>query len=322
MNEFELIRTYFAAQGLARDDVVVSIGDDAAVVRPPLGMEAVLTTDMLVADTHFFADAEPRSIGYKALAVNLSDLAAMGAEPAWFTLDLSLPRVDPLWLQAFARGLFELADRHRVQLVGGDTVRGPLAVAIQLCGFVPAGTALRRAGAAVGDGIYVTGTLGDAALALLQRQAKLTFSTSEAARVQRRLDYPQPRLVAGAALRTVATSCIDISDGLIADLGHILEASGVGARIALERIPFSQTYRRYQQRVGGWDLALVNGDDYELCFTVPPGRQPELASLLSGCGCDISYVGDIEVEPGLRVVDAKGNSHVPVQGGYEHFRAE
>lgn len=322
MNEFELIRTYFAAQGLARDDVVVSIGDDAAVVRPPAGMDAVLTTDMLVADTHFFVDADPRSIGYKSLAVNLSDLAAMGAEPAWFTLDLCLPHADPGWLDAFARGLFDLAGRHRVQLVGGDTVRGPLAVAIQLCGFVPAGTALRRTGAGAGDGVYVSGTLGDAALALLQRQGKLRFSSAEGAQLQQRLDYPEPRLAMGAALRTVATSCVDVSDGLVADLGHILEASGVGARIALERIPFSKIYRQHQQRLGGWNLALSNGDDYELCFTVPPARQAELASLLSGCGCAVSYVGDIEAEPGLRVVDARGELYAPVTGGYEHFRAE
>lgn len=322
MNEFELIRTYFAAQGLARDDVVVSIGDDAAVVRPPPGMEAVLTTDMLVADTHFFADSDPRSIGHKSLAVNLSDLAAMGAEPAWFTLDLSLPRVEPGWLESFARGLFDLADRHRVQLVGGDTVRGPLAVAIQLCGFVPAGTALRRTGAGAGDGVYVSGTLGDAALALLRRQGKLTFSSAEGEQLQQRLDYPEPRLAIGTALRTVATSCIDVSDGLVADLSHILEASSVGARIALERIPFSKVYRQHQQRLGGWDLALSNGDDYELCFTVPRARQAELAGLLSDCGCEVSYVGEIEVEPGLRVVDARGELYTPVRGGYEHFRAE
>jgi thiamine-monophosphate kinase len=322
LNEFELIRTYFAVQGLARDDVVISIGDDAAVVRPQPGMEEVLTTDMLVADTHFFADADPRSIGYKSLAVNLSDLAAMGAEPAWFTLDLSLPRVDPSWLEAFTCGLFELAARHRVQLVGGDTVRGPLAVAIQLCGFVPAGTALRRTGACAGDCVYVTGTLGDAALALLQRQGELTFSSAEREQLQHRLDYPEPRLAIGTALRAVATSCIDVSDGLLADLGHVLEASAVGARIALERIPFSKVYRQHRERLGGWDLALTNGDDYELCFTVPRARQTELESLLSGCDCEVSYVGDIEAEAGLRIVDVGGELYAPMTHGYEHFSTE
>lgn len=321
MNEFELIRSYFACQGLTREEVVVSIGDDAAVVAPPPGMQQVLTTDMLVAGSHFFADADPRSVGHKALAVNLSDIAAMGATPAWFTLDVSLPSADPEWLRAFARGLFELADQYRTQLVGGDTVRGPLTVAIQLCGMVPAGEALLRSGARPGDRIYVTGTLGDAALALLHRRGTLDLADPERLQVTRRLDYPQPRIAAGGALRTLASSCIDVSDGLYADLGHVLEASDVGARIVLEKIPLSSLYRRHSDHFGGAELALSNGDDYELCFTVPPTKVSELQRVLPRCECDVTYIGDIEAQPGLRVVDTDGKIHEPKLRGYDHFAA-
>lgn len=319
MNEFELIRSYFAGQGLAREDVVVSIGDDAAVVAPPPGMQEVLTTDMLVAGRHFFADADPRSIGHKALAVNLSDIAAMGATPAWFTLDLSLPSADPQWLRAFARGLFGLADQYRTQLVGGDTVRGPLAVAIQLCGMVPAGGALRRQGAQPGDRIYITGTLGDAALALSHRRGALDLTEPERLQVIQRLEYPQPRVAAGEALRALASSCIDVSDGLYADLGHVLEASAVGAQLISEKIPLSPVYRRHSETVGGAELALSNGDDYELCFTVPPAKVPGLQRMLSRCQCDVTYVGDIEAQPGLRMRDANGRIHEPKLQGYDHF---
>lgn len=319
MNEFELIRTYFACQGLAREDVIVSIGDDAAVVAPPPGMQQVLTTDMLVAGSHFFADADPRSIGHKALAVNLSDIAAMGATPAWFTLDLSLPSADPEWLRAFASGLFELANQYRTQLVGGDTVRGPLAVAIQLCGVMPAGEALLRSGARPGDRIYVTGTLGDAALALSHRRGTLDLTEPERLQVMQRLDYPRPRVAAGEALRALASSCIDVSDGLYADLGHVLAASKVGAQLVSEKIPLSSVYRRYSDRIGGAELALSNGDDYELCFTLPPARASEMQRILPRCECDLTYIGDIEAQPGLRIVDASGGIYEPKVQGYDHF---
>jgi thiamine-monophosphate kinase len=319
LNEFELIRSYFACQGLAREDVIVSIGDDAAVVAPPPGTQQVLTTDMLVAGSHFFADADPRSVGHKALAVNLSDIAAMGATPAWFTLDLSLPSTDARWLQAFAGGLFELADQYRTQLVGGDTVRGPLAVAIQLCGVVPAGEALLRSGARPGDHVYVTGTLGDAALALSQRRGTLDLPEPERLQVMRRLDYPQPRVAAGEALRAVASSCIDVSDGLYADLGHVLEASRVGAQLVSDKIPLSSVYRRYSDRFGGAELALSNGDDYELCFTVPPAKVSELLRMLPRCQCDVTHIGDIEAQLGLRMLDANGRLDEPKLRGYDHF---
>jgi thiamine-monophosphate kinase len=319
LNEFELIRRYFACQGLKREDVIVSIGDDAAVVAPSPGMQQVLTTDMLVAGSHFFADADPRSIGHKALAVNLSDIAAMGATPTWFTLNLSLPSAEPDWLRAFTRGLFELAEQYQTQLVGGDTVRGPLAVAIQLCGVVPVGKAMLRSGARAGDRIYVTGTLGDAALALSHRRGTLDLPEPERAQVMQRLDYPQPRVAAGEALRTLASSCIDVSDGLYADLVHVLEASHVGARLASEKIPLSSIYRRHSETIGGAELALSNGDDYELCFTVPTANASELQRILPRCECDVTYIGDIEAQPGLRMVDASGSIYEPKLRGYDHF---
>lgn len=315
MNEFELIRTYFAAQGLAREDVLLGIGDDAAVVRVPEGTEQVVTTDMLVADRHFRADAAPEGVGHKSLAVNLSDLAAMGARPAWFTLALALPAADADWLTGFCHGLFRLAHRYRVQLIGGDTVRGPLTIAIQAHGFVPAGQALRRAGARPGDRIYVTGALGDAGLALMDAVA---LSPAERSRVRERLDYPQPRVEAGEALRGLASSCIDVSDGLLADLGHVLEASRVGARIELAHLPLSAIYRG---RLGaiGWEPALAAGDDYELCFTMPPGRETALAERRERLQCEVTCIGEVEDEPGLRVLDPQGRAYAPARRGYDHF---
>ncbi len=320
MNEFELIRTYFATQGLIRDDVIVSIGDDAAVINVPAGMQQVVTTDALMAGTHFLADAEPASVGYKSLAVNLSDLAAMGADPAWFTLNLSLPEVNTAWLKAFSEGMFGLANEYNTELIGGDTVRGPLAICIQAYGLVPEGKALLRSGAKHGDRIYVTGVLGDAGLALRDQRGQLSLSTQERDRVMERLNRPAPRVQQGIALRDVASSCIDVSDGLLADLRHILEASAVGARIVTDRVPISSIYRMLFDQVGAWDLALTNGDDYELCFTVPPEKQVHLENLPSLRQCGLSYIGDIEREPGLRIVDAANNEYEPKHYGYEHFQ--
>jgi thiamine-monophosphate kinase len=319
LNEFELIQQYFSSQGLARDDVVVAIGDDAAVVTPSARMQQVVTTDMLVAGTHFLADADPHSIGYKSLAVNLSDLAAMGASPTWFTLNLSLPGVDRLWLEWFRDGLFRLAGTYGVQLIGGDTVRGPLVVGVQAFGVLPAGTALMRSGARPRDRIYVTGTLGDAGLALAQQRNELALSAPDREIVMQRLHFPAPRVSEGVGLRDVASSCIDISDGLLADLGHILQASAVGARVVLERIPVSSVYRQHFEHVHSWDAALKSGDDYELCFTVPAEQTATLERLGAAWACGVSYIGDIEAAPGLRLVDAHGRTHEPTMEGFDHF---
>ena len=221
MNEFELIQKYFAHQPLARADVVLGIGDDAAVLEVPVGQQLVISTDALVSGVHFPEHTDPEAIGHKALAVNLSDLAAMGATPAWFTLNLSLPRADPAWLEGFCRGLFALAVQHGVQLVGGDTTRGPLTIGIQICGLVPRGQALTRVGARAGDRVYVTGVLGDAAIGLLFAQGKLELPEEYRANVLARLNRPQPRVAAGERLRGLASACIDLSDGLGSSTGRI-----------------------------------------------------------------------------------------------------
>lgn len=322
MNEFDLIHTFFASQSSARDDVVVSIGDDAAVVNVPPGMQQVLTTDVLVAGTHFLAEADPVGIGHKSLAVNLSDLAAMGAAPSWFTLNLSLPEVNTSWLQGFCRGLFGLANQWDISLVGGDTVRGPLTIGIQAGGVVPTGEAMLRSGAKVGDRVYVTGTLGDAGVALLHQRGTLPLAAADLATVRSRLDSPIPRLSEGLALRDLASSCIDISDGLLSDLGHVATASKVGARIMLERLPVSTVYRTYFEQLGGWDTAITAGDDYELCFTIPGPRQTDFERLSARWQCGATYIGDIDTEPGVRVVDRTGADHKPSTGGYEHFAAD
>ncbi|HEX7044003.1 MAG TPA: thiamine-phosphate kinase [Burkholderiales bacterium] len=319
MTEFELIRTFFASPPLARADVAVPVGDDAAAVDVPAGMQAVLTTDVLVAGVHFFEDVDPAALGHKALAVNLSDLAAMGAEPAWFLLDLTLPRVDTAWLAAFAQGMYALARRHEVQLIGGDTSRGPLAIAVTAVGLVPRGAALRRAGARPGDGVYVTGTLGDAAFALAERTGTPRCTAAERALLDERLERPTPRVVEGLALRGVASSAIDVSDGLLADLGHVLAASGVGARLRLEAIPLSAVYRRHLHEIG-WEAALAGGDDYELCFTVPAANEAALAALAAERGLAVTRIGEITAGEELAIYDETGRRYEPARRGHEHFR--
>jgi len=318
VNEFELIRTYFQSHPVARDDVVVGIGDDAAVVTPPPDTHTVITTDVLVAGVHFLSDADPVSIGHKSLAVNLSDLAAMGAEPTWFTLDLTLPDVNTDWLQEFSQGLFGLARLHNVQLIGGDVSRGPLAIAITAYGLVPTGQMLLRSGAQVGDAIYVTGELGDAGLALKHQLSLLQLSDEDIIVVSDRFSRPMPRLQEGMALRGIATSAIDISDGLVADLGHILEASGVGAQIYLGRLPLSAVYRAHLDEVG-WDLALANGEDYELCFTVSEQNRAALDSAKANFPNGLVMIGRIESEAGLRMEDASGKPYRTKAKGHDHF---
>jgi thiamine-monophosphate kinase len=316
LNEFELIRIFFARQPQTRADVATGIGDDAALLRAPPGQLLAVTSDLLVAGVHFFPDVDPVSLGHKALAVNLSDLAAMGAEPAWFLLNLTLPRADTQWLEQFCRGMFALAREYNVQLVGGDTARGPLAVAIEAHGFVPEAMALRRSGAQAGDQIYVTGTLGDATLALRQCRGEIRLAERDLAVVKERLDRPVPRVHEGMALRGIAHSAIDISDGLLADLGHILASSQVGARIFLDRIPVSSVTRSYLKE-SGWETVLAGGDDYELCCTVPKINVAALEKLDFSCG--FHCIGEIEQESGLRVIDQSGKPYFPQVTGYDHF---
>ena len=320
-SEFALIDRYCAAYSGHRPDVALGIGDDGALLVPPSGQQLVVTVDTLIADVHFFAHADPEGIGHKALAVNLSDLAAMGAVPAWATLALTLPSVDKDWLGRFCRGLFALADRYDVQLIGGDTTHGPATViTIQAMGFVPPGQALRREGAKPGDGIYVTGTPGDAGLALAVAYGKATVVPEYAAQMQTRLDRPEPRLNQGLMLRGSASATIDVSDGLAQDLGHILERSGVGARLDVEDLPLSPALIASLEPEEALRTALTGGDDYELCFTVAPQNATRLATLTALWNCRCTRIGMIESEPGLRLVCTNGSPFSLERLGYDHFQ--
>jgi thiamine-monophosphate kinase len=317
LGEFDLIERYFTRQG-DRGDVLLGVGDDAALLQVPPGQVLVAAVDTLVEGRHFLPDAPPESVGHQALAVNLSDLAAMGATPAWALLSLSLPAADEAWLGGFAAGLYALADRERVALVGGDTVRGPRVATVTALGFVEPGQALRRGGAHPGDLVYVTGTLGDAGLALLAQQG-LFVGLGTVAGLRERLDRPTPRLAEGRALVGTASAAIDVSDGLAADLGHVCSASGVGATLYLDRLPCSPTVRRYVAETGDWSVPLAAGDDYELCVTVPASRQAEVESLAAALPAGLHWVGIIERTPGMRLVMPDGSMLDQAPRGYDHF---
>ncbi len=320
LGEFGIIQRYFAEQGPSRGDVRVGIGDDAAVVRVPEGMDLALAVDTLVAGVHFPRDTTPEAIGHKALAVNLSDMAAMGAEPVWATLSLSLPEEDPAFLKGFSRGLLGLAGRFGIALVGGDTVRGPLTITVQISGLVPRDGALLRSGARIGDRIYVSGTLGDAGagLALALRQTAWDDRRGDALR--HRLDRPEPRVGLGILLRGLATAAIDVSDGLRSDLGHILAASGVGARVEVDTLPRSQALRAFLPEQGQLELALGAGDDYELCFTVAAGEEARLMAAAAEAGVAVTCVGEIERDVGLRLVRSDGSPFSTERTGFDHFQ--
>jgi len=318
LTEFAIIDRFFREQGARRDDVVAGVGDDCALLSVPAGAELAVTVDTLVGGRHFPEQTEPEAVGHKSLAVSLSDLAAVGADPAWATLALSLPEPDEQWLAGFAAGLGALARAHGVALVGGDTVRGPRVITLQLHGLLPAGQALRRQGARPGDRIYVTGTLGDAGAGLAVVEGRLTGDTADCEWLRERLDRPQPRVATGRALRGLASAAIDISDGLLADLGHLLAAAGCGAELRAAGVPLSEPLRRCAGEREALRLALTAGDDYELCFTVPPERQAALerrcATLPGGC----RLVGRITAETGVRMVAVDGTVPRP-EGGWDHF---
>ena len=322
LSEFDIIRRYFSAAGARRADVAVGVGDDAAVVEVPPGQQLVLAMDSLVSGVHFPEDTRAEDIGHKALAVNLSDLAAMGAEPVWATLALTAPRNDPVWLAAFAEGFSALARAAGVQLIGGDTTRGPLTVTVQAHGLVPHGRAVLRGGARPGDVIFVTGSLGDAGLALRRWRRGLSVFSADHAYLAARLNRPSPRIHEGIALRGLASAMIDVSDGLAADLDHLLEAGGVGARIELAALPRSSAFTRVcaeMDEAQGAQLALSAGDDYELCFTAPAARRAEVAALFAGFECGCQAIGVIEAHAGLRVARGDGSLLDARRGGYDHF---
>lgn len=319
INEFDVIQKYFQRQHVARDDVILGIGDDAAVVTIPANQQLVITTDTLVSGIHFFSNAQPTDIAHKALAVNLSDLAAMAAKPAWATLSLTLPRADETWLTAFRHGFFELADRYQLQLIGGDMSHGPLSITIQTCGFTDPEKAVFRSGAKPGDFIYVTGTLGIAGFILDCINKKKQLSDSHWNELKDSLFKPQPRVNEALAMADFISAMIDISDGLAADLGHILQNSHVGARLQLADIPLSNNVLQYSSHEEALAFALNSGDDYELCCTVPSRSEADFITTVKAFSCGYKKIGIIEQESGLRAIDTEGKLiHLP-ERGYSHF---
>ena len=316
MDEFGLIETYFSKKTPSRPDVILGIGDDAALLRVPSEKLLVAAIDTLVAGVHFPIHTHPFDIGYKALAVNLSDLAAMGAEPAWMTLALTLPYADTEWLEGFSDGLLQLAHQFNLQLVGGDTTRGSLTITVQVNGFVPSNQALCRHGAKIGDKIYVSGTVGDAGLGLQVALEKRELPDAAKQFVLQRLNRPTPRIELGLLLRDLASSAIDISDGLLADLGHIINRSGVGAHIIADQLPMSSTLRECVSIEEAQTLALTAGDDYELCFTVSPQNEMALIEKLNTHDMDCCCIGEIEATHSVRVSGFSGNIN---QTGFRHF---
>jgi len=323
MNEFDLIARYFTRQPR---NAAMGVGDDCALINPAPGMQLAISSDMLVEGRHFFSDVSPCSLGHKALAVNLSDLAACGARPVAFTLALALPGIDEAWLQEFSRGLWALADAHGCELIGGDTTQGPLNICITVFGEVPHGQALLRSGARAGDDIYVSGTLGDARLALEALQGHIELPPDILARARLRLEQPTPRVALGTALRGIATSAIDISDGLAGDLDHILKASAAGALVNADvTINLIAACARIDWARGEFDTkkqlktVFSGGDDYELAFTAPPAARQAVMGASISSQTPVTRIGVIESEPGLRLVDGHG---LPVNGqftAFDHF---
>lgn len=319
-NEFDLIARYFENQAVKRKDVPLAIGDDCALLEVPNGSQLAVSTDSLVAGTHFLADADPSWIAHKALASNLSDLAAMGATPAWVSLALTMPQPDETWLAGFCKGFFALAEYYNVQLVGGDTTKGPLSITLTVHGFIPTGKALTRSGARSGDWIYVTGNLGDSAagLALLLGQ-KTVDDPALAATLLERHHKAEPRILAGQALRGLASSALDISDGLISDLGHILQRSGVAAEIDVDKLPLSPELIAFEpERDTALQLALASGEEYELCFTVPEQNRGAVDTALARSGVRATCIG--QLRPGQGITLIRENQPLSWKlHGYDHF---
>lgn len=314
MSEFDVIRQYFTR---APQHSELGVGDDAALIKVGANMELAISADMLVAGTHFFADADPYQLGWKALAVNLSDMAAMGAQPKWATLAIALPNIDHAWLGEFSRGLFACADAFGVDLIGGDTTRGPLTISITAFGEVPPDRALRRDRAIAEDDLWVSGALGGAALAVREALAGRMPPVGHPARI--RMERPQPRVSLGLALRPLAHAAIDVSDGLLADLSHLCDRSGLGAEInwpwvpvdaALAGLPDAERRR----------LALSGGDDYELLFTAPVSQRHALDALPARLGVPVTRIGSMSARAGVRVTDGAGRLLEQDQRGFDHFR--
>jgi thiamine-monophosphate kinase len=318
LGETGLIERYFRACGAQRTDVPLGIGDDAALLSVPAGCDLVATTDTLVAGVHFPHGSAPASIGHRALAVNLSDIAAMGARPAWALLALTLPQADESWLCEFAAGLGALARDHRVALVGGDTTQGPLCITVQLLGLVATGGAVRRSGARAGDALFVSGTPGDAAAGLALEQSRLQAPPARRAYLRERFLRPTPRVALGERLREFASACIDVSDGLLGDAGKLAHASGVAAQLEFEALPLSAALLAVVGDERARMLALTGGDDYELCFAVPPSRLARLAVDLPPQVWGYTRIGSLADGAGAAVVRA-GTVMEFSHSGYQHF---
>ena len=326
MGEFDLIARYFTRPVRHGGAAALGVGDDCALLAPRPGMQLAISSDMLVEGRHFFADVDPEALGHKALAVNLSDLAACAAKPLAFTLALALPRVDEAWLAGFSKGLLALADAHGCELVGGDTTQGPLNICITVFGEVPAGQALLRSGARAGDDIYVSGTLGDARLALDALLGHIHLPDELLAQARQRLERPTPRVALGLALRGIASSAMDVSDGLLGDLGHILRASGVGADIDTDetskliaaRALFTSATARFDMELLR-QCTLAGGDDYELAFTAPPALREAVAGAAATAATPVARIGRISAEPGLRLADAQGRPLAGRYASFDHF---
>ncbi|MDQ1363719.1 MAG: thiamine-monophosphate kinase [Pseudomonadota bacterium] len=318
VSEFDLINHYFKSFACKRTDVLLGIGDDCALLQPPAGKQLAMTADTLVAGVHFPVNTSAFDIGYKSLAVNLSDLAAMGAEPAWAILAITLPAADESWLQEFMRGFSVLADEYGVQLIGGDTTSGPLSITVQLTGFVTSSQVLRRDTAKPGDKIYVSGTLGDAALGLKKVLGQLVTKNSLVHCVSR-LNRPVPRVALGRELSAISQCGIDISDGLVADLGHIANASGCAANIYLSKLPLSDELRNFYGNDVDWSVIVAGGDDYELCFTLPSENELSIKVMADKCCMQMSCIGEIISGHGIHCFDAAGMEVVFENTGYNHF---
>ena len=325
LGEFALIQRFFMRHSTASDSasaapsgVILGIGDDAALLDMPPGTELVAAVDTIVAGRHFPEGADARSIGHRALAVNLSDLAAMGATPAWATLALTMPSVDGAWLERFAAGLLDLADANGVALVGGDTTRGPLTISVQLLGHVPRGAVLRRSGARAGDLLAVTGTLGDAGAGLEFVGAVLPETRPAALELIRRFEYPAPRVRFGLAARGIATAAMDLSDGLVGDLPKLAQASGLAAHVSVERLPMSEAMRAVVPAAQALAWALAAGDDYELLLAVPAPRYAELAAAAGQLNLRLTTIGELRAGGGV-TWSLNGGDFVPGVRGWDHF---
>jgi thiamine-monophosphate kinase len=317
-SEFELIAKYFTRPART---AALGVGDDCALLRPPAGLVLALTTDTLCEGTHFLPGADPRRLGHKALAVNLSDLAAMGADPRWFLLAIALPDVDEAWLEAFADGMFAIADAYAIELIGGDTTRGPRTITITALGTLPAGYALRRDAAQAGDDVWLSGSTGDAALGLAHLKGRVALAPDAAARCVERLEAPVPRVALGQRLRGIAAAAIDVSDGLLADLGHVLERSKVAAEVEFEALPRSADLRACANRTLADECLLAGGDDYELVFTAGTDKRAAVEAAGRAAGVPVTRIGSIVAgAQAVRLLDRAGRPLDVGRRGFDHFR--